>query len=127
MSLITDCVLVASGFVSAEVEAALTSPFPFDDARPQLFGHLDEHAMGDQSGGTKWPTVEIYVGAFNYLDTEALVDFLHSLPWGYVSASLVVDPEQDDMYTVQISPRPDDARPVVIRGEVAPRELGEKQ
>lgn len=48
-------------------------------------------------GGSKFLEADVWVGAFNYLDLPALIEFLRLLPWKNPKSVRLFVQEQDDM------------------------------
>lgn len=57
--------------------------------------------VSKHSGGTKEMQVDVWLGAFNYMDETALVDVVRTAPWKYPECvQLMLKGEHDDRFKV---------------------------
>ena len=78
MSYVTD-VVVHVDYAPEEAERLLAAPFPFEERYPGVGLKLMDF---DLAGGVRNFQGDVYAGAFNYLDVDALADWFVNLPWG---------------------------------------------
>lgn len=79
-----------------------TQPSPFLQAvnahfegKPGLV-HVDSVQNGDWYGGTKYLEVEVAIGAINYLDLDAFMAHLRTVPWERPEHVQLMVCEQED-------------------------------
>lgn len=94
MSYVTDIILVShflEGQTTDKINAYLTK---------QHNTILNE--ISDHGGGNKVMQCFIHAGAFNYLDLEAFLDFIKTLPWEErMVMQLLTSEEHEDKFTLQ--------------------------
>ncbi len=103
MSFVTD-VVVHVDYASREAEDLLGAPFPKEvtplETENGGVGLRQLDALG--VGGYKGFEGDIYAGAFNYLDVDAMVDWFIGLPWGETGSAVLSSSTEGDAYRVVV-------------------------
>lgn len=109
MSYVTT-VIVFGRYIPSEAQEMLRNGYNSGSGYVR-FGSLSDlrRADGDCTpwefwGGTKGPEADLFGGAFNYLDTERLLEWLRTVPWRDRVAVLVVHPEQENGFDLHTFP-----------------------
>jgi hypothetical protein len=85
MSYVTT-VIVFGRYIPDKAQAVLESGY-HDGERQVSFGNLSHYTPTESCdtwrhwGGTKGPNADLFGGAFNFLDSEALKGWLSQVPW----------------------------------------------
>ena len=99
MSRVTN-VVVHVDYAPPQAEEALEAPFPFEQERRGVgLRRLD---VAEDVGGSKLFEGEIYAGAFNHLDVDAMVEWFLRLPWQEVGSAVLSSSTQGETYRVVV-------------------------
>lgn len=106
MSVITNVILIHSGSEDYIEQVGFPDHYPIVDAvNSWLFErrHAPLCRLDQYAGGGKVFTESVYLGAFNHLDVDGLVELVRSLPWRYPeSVQLLVKGEDDIRFTERL-------------------------
>lgn len=111
MSYVCDTILALPTLDNEELDPLLVKVNAFFGDRPGLVSVKDNTLPEYWWGGSKCLQCSLCIGAFNYLDIDALVAHLRSLDWGdegdYIKPhlQLILKDEHDDRFrTIDIFP-----------------------
>lgn len=94
MSRVTN-VLVSHGILEgSENRQRLLEPIDGDNG--QVLRHISEGDAADHWGGARFPEVDLYASALNYVSTDKVLDHVGAIPWEYPAEVMVLIQEQED-------------------------------
>lgn len=92
MSLVTNVILTT--FLNDEDAVATVNESL--KAQPTMSGHDVLHPVHDHGSNRKAMEADVYIGAFNYLDLDGLLQAVRSAPWEWPDYVRVFVQQQDD-------------------------------
>ncbi len=95
MSLVTNTILVTSASDDEKIEQ-VNKFFPEDGQKGFVSCDSTIHPDSAWYGGSKYLECMVYIGAFNYLDLEALKEHLTSIEWERPEAVQLLTMEQEE-------------------------------